>query len=76
MTNKVGHEFYVVMVKRRDGEIYCDLAKTNERIYLDKEVAEVVAKYYHNHHVVKMVGHMLNNGARNFKLPARGVAHA
>jgi predicted GIY-YIG superfamily endonuclease len=58
MANKVGHEFYVVMVKRRDGEIYCDLAKTNERIYLDKEVAEVVAEYYDNHHVVKMVAYL------------------
>lgn len=58
MTNKVGHEFYVVMVKRQDGEIYCDLAKTDERIYLDNEVAEVVAEYYDNHHVVKMVAYL------------------
>lgn len=58
MTNKVGHEFYVVMVKRQDGEIYCDLAKTTERIFLDKEVAEAVNKYYDNHHVVKMVAYL------------------
>ena len=40
MANKIGHEFYVIMVKRRDGEIYCDLAKTNQYIYLTKEDAE------------------------------------
>ena len=58
MTNKVGHEFYVVMVKRRDGKVYCDLAKTDERIYLNKEDAEAVTKYYVNHHVVKMVAYL------------------
>lgn len=58
MANKVGHEFYVVMVKRQDGEIYCDLAKTTERIFLDKEVAEAVNKYYDNCHVVKMVAYL------------------
>ena len=58
MTNKVGHEFYVVMVKRQDGKVYCDLAKTTEQIFLDKEVAEEVNKYYDNCHVVKMVAYL------------------
>lgn len=58
MNNKVGHEFYVVMVKRQDGKVYCDLAKTTEQIFLDKEVAEEVTKYYDNCHVVKMVAYL------------------
>ena len=60
MTNKVGHEFYTIMVKRRDGEVYCDLAKTNQYIYLTKEEAEEDFTYYSgfNHHIVKMVAYL------------------
>ena len=39
MTNKVGHEFWVIMTKRQDGEIYADLHKTNQKIYLEYEDA-------------------------------------
>lgn len=57
--NKVGHEFYVIMVKRRDTQVYCDLAKTNQVIYLTYEDAledfnqsEHFKEYYH---IVKLV---------------------
>lgn len=53
--NKVGHEFYVIMVKRRDGELYCDLAKTNQQIYLTLEDAEKEIHKYPHHHIVKMI---------------------
>lgn len=56
--NKVGHEFYVIMVKRQDGKVYCDLAKTNEHIYLNIKDAEEDLKNYPHHHVVKMVAYL------------------
>jgi hypothetical protein len=40
MSDKVGHEFWVIMLKRRDGEVYADLHKTNMKIYLEYEDAE------------------------------------
>jgi hypothetical protein len=46
------------MVKRRDGVVYCDLAKTNERIYLSKEDAEEDLKDYPHHHIVPMVAYL------------------
>lgn len=33
--------FWVVMQKRGDGKVYADLHKTDEKIYLTKEDAEV-----------------------------------
>jgi len=56
--NKVGHEFYVIMVKRQDGEVYCQLEKTNQKIYLLKEDAEEDLKDYPYHHIVKMVAYL------------------
>lgn len=59
--NKAGHEFWVIMLKRRDGEVYADLHKTNQKIYLTYEDAlkdfscnlkEYFKKYYH---IVKMI---------------------
>lgn len=51
--------FWVVMVKRKDGEVYADLHKTNGCIYLDREVAEEslgklgdASRYFH---VVELV---------------------
>ena len=59
MTNKVGYEFWVIMQKRRDGEVYADLHKTNQIMYLTYEDAlkdfnnsEHYKQYYH---VVKMI---------------------
>lgn len=40
MNNKAGHEFWVIMQKRQDGEVYADLHKTNMKIYLEYEDAE------------------------------------
>lgn len=57
-SREVGHTFYVIMVKRRDGVVYCDLAKTNERIYLSKEDAEEDLKDYPHHHIVPMVAYL------------------
>jgi hypothetical protein len=56
--NKVGHEFYVIMVQRRDSEVYCDLAKTNQQIYLTKEDAQENLKDYPHHHIVKMIAYL------------------
>jgi hypothetical protein len=61
MTNKVGHEFYVIMLKRQDGEVYADLAKTNQMIYLFESDAEVVLKNYPHHHIVKMIAYLDND---------------
>lgn len=33
-------EFYVIMLKRKDGQVYADLAKSSETIYLTREEAE------------------------------------
>ena len=59
MTNKAGHEFWVIMQKRRDGEVYADLHKTNQKIYLTYEDAledfnnsEHYKEYYH---IVKLL---------------------
>lgn len=40
MTQSAGHEFFVVMAKRKDGNIYPDLHKTSEHIYFTYEAAE------------------------------------
>lgn len=40
MTNKVGCEFYVIMLKRSNGKVYADLHKTNMKIYLEYEDAK------------------------------------
>ena len=58
MMNKGGHIFYVIMTKRRDNQVYCDLAKTNQKIYLLKEDAEDDLKDYPYHHIVKMVAYL------------------
>jgi len=59
MTNKVGHEFWVIMQKRRDGEVYADLHKTNQYIYLTYEDALVVfhnsEHYKEYYHIIKMI---------------------
>jgi len=52
-------EFYVLMVKRADGNTYCDLHKTTGKIYATREDAEkgfgvnAGRKYYK---VVKIIG--------------------
>jgi hypothetical protein len=62
---KSGQIFYVVMQKRKDGEIYVDLHKTTEKIYLLYEEAEEalnelgVLKDYH--HIVKLVAHLYDS---------------
>jgi hypothetical protein len=62
---KSGQIFYVVMQKRKDGEIYVDLHKTTEKIYLLYEDAEEalnelgVLKDYH--HIVKLVAHLYDS---------------
>ncbi len=62
---KTGQIFYVVMQKRRDGEIYVDLHKTTEKIYLLYEDAEEalnelgVLKEYN--HIVKLVAHLYDS---------------
>ena len=57
--NKVGHEFYVIMLKRQDEEVYADLAKTTQHIYLLKEDAEKDLKNWsHHYHVVKMIAYL------------------
>jgi hypothetical protein len=54
-----------VMQKRRDGEIYVDLHKTTEKIYLLYEEAEEalnelgVLKDYH--HIVKLVAYLYDS---------------
>ena len=59
MTNKVGHEFWVIMLKRRDGEVYADLHKTNQKIYLEYE--DALEDFYYgayfkeNYHIVKLL---------------------
>lgn len=54
----VGHEFYAIMVKRRDGKVYADLAKTTQFIYLDRENAERDLPGYPGHHVVKLIAYV------------------
>lgn len=56
------HLFYVIMLKRRDTQVYCDLAKTNQKIYLEYEDAledfnqsEHFKEYYH---IVKLIAHL------------------
>ena len=53
------YEFYVNMQKRRDGKVYADLHKTDERIYFNEEEAQTaidadpeIAPY---RHVVKLI---------------------
>ena len=62
MTNKVGYEFYVIMLKRQDGEVYADLHKTDMKIYLDYEDAvkglESLEICREHLHIVKMVAYL------------------
>jgi len=46
-------EFFVVMVKRKDGKIYADLHKTDGIIYLSRKAAEANVKPHF--HVVRLV---------------------
>ena len=59
---KSGHIFYVVMQKRKDGEIYVDLHKTTEKIYLLYEDAEDALNelgFIKEHcHIVKLVAYL------------------
>jgi hypothetical protein len=36
----MSYQFYVIMQKRRSGEVYADIHKTNEKIYFSQEEAE------------------------------------
>ena len=62
MNNKVGHEFWVIMQKRRDFEVYADLHKTNQKIYLEYE--DALEDFYYeehfkeNYHIVRMVAYL------------------
>jgi hypothetical protein len=54
--------FWVIMQKRRDGKVYTDLHKTNQKIYLEYEDAlnhfnhdEHYKEYYH---IVKMIAYL------------------
>lgn len=56
----MAYEFFVIMLKRSDGKIYADLHKTDEKIYLIEDEADValkqmgdMARYFHK---VRMVG--------------------
>ncbi len=59
---KSGQIFYVVMQKRKDGEIYVDLHKTTEKIYLLYEDAEDALNelgFIKEHcHIVKLVAYL------------------
>jgi len=59
---KSGQIFYVVMQKRRDGEIYVDLHKTTEKIYLLEEDAEYALNelgFIKEHcHIVKLIAYL------------------
>ena len=53
-------EFYVIMLKRKDGKVYTDLHKTTLKIYLNYEDAEYEFNkggYFHKnyYHIVKLV---------------------
>jgi hypothetical protein len=37
----MSYEFFTVMLKRTDGEVYADLHKTNRRIYFSKQEAQL-----------------------------------
>jgi hypothetical protein len=37
-------EFWVIMVKRNDGKVYCDLHKTDGKFYLTEQEAEYELK--------------------------------
>ena len=59
MTNKSGHEFWVIMLKRRDYRVYADLHKTNQKIYLTYEDAlgdfNCDGHFKEYYHIVKMI---------------------
>jgi hypothetical protein len=62
VSTKSGQIFYVVMQKRKDGEIYVDLHKTTEKIYLLEEDAENALNelgFIKEHcHIVKLVAYL------------------
>ena len=65
VSTKSGQIFYVVMQKRKDGEIYVDLHKTTEKIYLSYEDAEdalnelgFIKEHYH---IVKLVAYLYDS---------------
>ena len=65
VSTKSGQIFYVVMQKRKDGEIYVDLHKTTEKIYLLYEDAEDALNelgFIKEHcHVVKLVAYLYDS---------------
>jgi hypothetical protein len=62
---KSGQIFYVVMQKRRDDEIYVDLHKTTEKIYLLEEDAEYALNelgFIKDHcHIVKLIAYLYDS---------------
>lgn len=59
--NNVPCEFYVLMVKRNDGQVYADLAKTTLHIYLtyaDAKTAMKALPQSDSWHVVKLVAYV------------------
>lgn len=65
-------EFFVIMLKRKDGYIYPDLAKSSETIYLTQEEAEralneefVLDGHSTKHwHVVRLLARLPEEGER------------
>lgn len=55
----MSYEFFTVMLKRLDGEVYADLHKTDRRIYFTAEEAErelaKIGEVASNFHVVRLV---------------------
>ena len=59
--NVVPCEFYVLMLKRADGQVYSNLAKTTMQIYLtpaDAEIAMQELTAPGSWHIVKMMAHI------------------
>lgn len=57
----VGHEFWVIMLKRTDGKIYTDLPKTDGQMYLEIEDAVVALNKHPQkecYHIVKMIANL------------------
>jgi hypothetical protein len=58
-STKTGQIFYVVMLKRTDRQVYVDLHKSTEKIYLLYEDAEEglneLGDLKHLYHIVKLV---------------------
>ena len=62
-TRNCGYEFYVIMLKRRDGNVYPDLHKTTEKIYLEPDDEDLLEDLEEKnrgwlnppYHIVKLV---------------------